>query len=69
MQKIKSIPELSLLMIRGSIEVQACVSEIGVVGYFISEGDKIIKNEASGYTVRTKVKYVKYMFSNTNKMK
>jgi hypothetical protein len=42
-------------MTKGQISPCNCISEIGIVGYFISKDDQIIKNEVAGYLLRTKV--------------
>ena len=38
MERIKPIPELSFCMRRGVIEPCSSISEIGIIGYYISEG-------------------------------
>jgi glutathione synthase len=53
------------MMKRGKVEEAAVVSEIGLIGYFISEGDQIIKNEVGGYLLRTKVNFFLLIFSDT----
>jgi hypothetical protein len=45
-------------MTKGKIRPINSVSEIGIIGYFISKGEEIIKNEIGGYLLRTKVKHL-----------
>ncbi|CAD8206345.1 unnamed protein product [Paramecium octaurelia] len=54
MERIKPIPRIGFLMRRGQLDIQAVISEISVIGYFINEGEKILVNEVGGYLVRTK---------------
>ena len=43
------------MMKRGKVEETAVISEIGILGYFLSKGDQLIKNEIGGYLLRNKV--------------
>ena len=39
MERIKPVPSLGFMMKRGKVEETAVISEIGMIGYFISQGD------------------------------
>ncbi|CAD8206062.1 unnamed protein product [Paramecium pentaurelia] len=54
MERIKPIPRIGFMMRRGQLDIQAVISEISVIGYFINDGEKILVNEVGGYLVRTK---------------
>ncbi|CAD8124392.1 unnamed protein product [Paramecium sonneborni] len=54
MERIKPIPRIGFMMRRGQLDIQAVISEISVIGYFINEGENILVNEVGGYLVRTK---------------
>lgn len=42
-------------MRRGIIEGTSSISEVGILGYYISENEKMLVNEVGGYLLRTKV--------------
>ncbi|EGR32884.1 hypothetical protein IMG5_067890 [Ichthyophthirius multifiliis] len=54
MEKIVPQPHICLMVRNREIEAQACVAELGIMSYFIFEGNNIIQSKQGGYLVRSK---------------
>ena len=55
MEKIKPCPRVGFLMKKGKVEKAGIISELGLLSYFITDKDRVIKNIAGGYLLRSKV--------------
>ena len=55
MEKIKPVPRAGYMVKMRNLEPAAVISEIGILGYYISEDGKMVENRVGGYLNRTKV--------------
>jgi glutathione synthetase len=54
MDRIKSLPVLTHILRDSNVSPVNAVSELGIFGVFVSDGEKVVLNEAGGLLLRTK---------------
>jgi hypothetical protein len=62
MDKVKPIPEIGFKLKNERSACESSISELGIFGYFFSDGNKLISNKLAGYLLRTKVINIPSMY-------